>query len=123
MTKKKGRSIATVTGLVGGGARRSRDATIPEISVAQLVDYFSGFVGVAKKLGFAGVTLHFNNLELLITRGDEEVRRFFDDVRDILQKTAVTSCSWAAMGYSSESSFLPSAFAASSSASPYILGR
>lgn len=69
----------------GGGARRSRDATIPEVSVTQLVDYLSGFVGVAKELGFAGVTLHYDNLELLTRRGDEDVRRFFDDIRDILQ--------------------------------------
>jgi len=69
----------------GGGARRGRDATIPEVSITQLVDYLNGFIRIIKKLGYAGATLHFNNLELLTTRGDEEVRRFFDDIRDTLQ--------------------------------------
>ena len=69
----------------GGGARRGRDATIPEVPVTQLVDYLNEFIKLVKTLGYAGATLHFNNLELLTTRGDEEVKRFFDDIRDILQ--------------------------------------
>ena len=68
----------------GGGARRGRDATIPEVPVTQLVDYLNEFIKLVKTLGYAGATLHFNNLELLTTRGDEEVKRFFD-IRDILQ--------------------------------------
>ena len=42
-----------------------------------------------RKLGFVGVILHFNNLELLARRDPARLALFFDEARDLLQTPGV----------------------------------
>ena len=42
-----------------------------------------------RQLGFVGVILHFNNLELLARRSPKDLALFFDEVRDLLQTPGV----------------------------------
>jgi hypothetical protein len=72
---------------VGGSAGRSKALTVQrgEISVAGLREYLDELLERVQRLGFAGMILHFNNLELLAHRKPMGLAQFFEEARDILQ--------------------------------------
>mgnify|MGYP006293349653 CR=1 FL=1 len=58
---------------------------IPNITESQLISYLMDMVYEIKKLGYDGVFLHFDNLELLARRDFEKCQQLFEEIRDILQ--------------------------------------
>ncbi|NUM37433.1 MAG: HTH domain-containing protein [Candidatus Brocadiae bacterium] len=73
----------------GGGFGKSEQINVPNISESQLLEYFSLMVLEIKKLGYAGLFLHLDNLELLNREDLRRTHTFFEEIRDILQVTDV----------------------------------
>jgi hypothetical protein len=69
----------------GGGVGRTTQATVPEPSEVQLLAYLHGLLGEVKQLGYKGLFLHFDNLELLSLRSPDRTRLMLDQLRDALQ--------------------------------------
>jgi hypothetical protein len=69
----------------GGGLGRTTQATVPEPSEVQLLAYLRDLMGEVKQLGYKGLFLHFDNLELLSLRNPERTRLLFEELRDTLQ--------------------------------------
>jgi len=72
------------TGL-GGSRATERTTSIPDIAMPQLIDYLEQLHALSREEGFAGITLHFNNMELLMQTDVEALGHFFDEIRDVLQ--------------------------------------
>lgn len=69
----------------GFGYNRHLNANIPHLTESQLIAYLMDMVQEIKKLGYKGVFLHFDNLELL-ARGDmDKCQQLFEELRDIMQ--------------------------------------
>ncbi|MEK9138229.1 MAG: hypothetical protein AAB393_13975 [Bacteroidota bacterium] len=83
----------------GGGVGRSAQASVPEPTEVQLVSYLHDLVGEVKQLGFKGLFLHFDNLELATLRNPDEARQLFELLRDILQIPDVYSIFVAHRGF------------------------
>lgn len=75
---------ATVFGF-GGGVGRAAQASVPEPSDVQWLSYLRELVAEVKRLGYKGIFLHFDNLELASLRNPEESRQMFERLRDTLQ--------------------------------------
>lgn len=69
----------------GAGVGRAAQATVPAPSEVQLLAYLRGLVGEVKQLGYNGIFLHFDNLELVSLRSPERTRLLFEALRDTLQ--------------------------------------
>jgi predicted transcriptional regulator len=69
----------------GGGVGRTAQATVPEPPMVQLLAYLRDLVGEVKQLGYKGIFLHFDNLELVSLRNPERTRQLFEELRDTLQ--------------------------------------
>jgi DNA-binding transcriptional ArsR family regulator len=71
----------------GGSAGRTRSLAVQrgEVSTAALREYLNALLERIRRLGFVGVILHFNNLELLARREPARLAGFFEEVRDLLQ--------------------------------------
>ncbi len=52
---------------------------------SQLIAYFMDIVSEIKRIGYHGVFLHFDNLELLSFRDLENCQQLFEEIRDIMQ--------------------------------------
>lgn len=70
---------------IGGGVGRSTQATVPEPPEVQLLAYLRDLVDEVKQLGYQGIFLHFDNLELVSLRNPERTRQVFEELRDTLQ--------------------------------------
>ncbi|MCF7849676.1 MAG: hypothetical protein K9M45_12565 [Kiritimatiellales bacterium] len=72
----------------GGGFGRSSNSTVKvgEITNDQLRELLSALVTLIQQRGFAGVVFHLDNLELLTRKGSQNLRDFFENVRDVLQE-------------------------------------
>jgi hypothetical protein len=79
----------------GGGVGRSTQATVPEPSEVQLLAYLRGLIDEVKQLGYQGIFLHFDNLELVSLRNPERTRQLFEELRDTLQ---VSDIYWVFVG-------------------------
>lgn len=68
------------------GYRKNNQAQIhiPDLTESQLSAYVTDMIEEVKKLGYQGVFLHFDNLELLGQQDLKNARQFFEDVRDVL---------------------------------------
>jgi hypothetical protein len=75
----------------GASAGRTKSLAVQrgEVSTAGLREYFERLLERAGQLGFVGVILHFNNLELLARRSPKDLALFFDEARDLLQTRGV----------------------------------
>jgi hypothetical protein len=72
------------------GKTSNRKILIGNLTDHHLQQYFSLLIQFTRKvMNAAGVTFHFNNLELLGQKGPQQLRIFFEKVRDILQETDV----------------------------------
>jgi len=69
----------------GGGFGKETQIHTPNVAIPQLLDYLNQLGDVVREEGFCGVILHFDNLELISYRDPEGLRRFFDEIRDLLQ--------------------------------------
>lgn len=69
----------------GLGIGKSEQITVPKVPDFQLLCYFRQLVGEIKNLGYDGVFLHFDNLELVASRNPDRIRKLFDEIRDALQ--------------------------------------
>lgn len=67
------------------GAGKNQVISVPDVSETQLIWYFHQFVKEIKNLGYAGIFLHFDNLELVARHETEHLRFFLEKIRDILQ--------------------------------------
>lgn len=74
----------SVMGL-GGGFGKAENVNIPNLPEVQLLAYFHGMVEEIKKLGYAGLFLHLDNLELLNREDLRQAHSFFEEIRDTLQ--------------------------------------
>lgn len=72
--------------IFGTGGGFSKDVYIhtPNITETQLVIYFESLVEEILKLGYKGIFLHFDNLELISQRDTKQVQRIFEEIRDVL---------------------------------------
>ncbi|NUM37107.1 MAG: hypothetical protein HUU50_21400 [Candidatus Brocadiae bacterium] len=71
-------------GCIGGGISKEKQISIPMVPEAKLYHYFRECILTILKLGYAGIILHFDNLELL-QKNIEACQKTFDEIRDILQ--------------------------------------
>jgi DNA-binding transcriptional ArsR family regulator len=69
----------------GGGVGRSAQVSVAEPTDVQLQTYLRDLVGEARELGFKGLFLHLDNLELMSLRNPERTRQLLEDLRDTLQ--------------------------------------
>jgi hypothetical protein len=76
---------------VGGSVGRSKSLSVHrgDVSVTALREYLYELLERVPRLGFKGVILHFNNLELLARRNPAGLAHFFEEVRDLLQTPQV----------------------------------
>jgi len=70
---------------VGGSRATERAMNVPDVGMPQLISYLEQLSTLAHDEGFAGITLHFDNMELLMQTDPEALGRFFDEIRDVLQ--------------------------------------
>lgn len=75
---------ASVLG-VGGGIGHNRQISLPAITEAQLLHYYRQSVAAVLELGYKGIILHFDNLELMSGESIAQAQKVFDEIRDILQ--------------------------------------
>lgn len=69
----------------GGGFGKGKEVNVPPIPEMQLLEYLEKTVEEIRNLGYAGLFLHFDNLELLSQEDFRETSRFFEEIRDSLQ--------------------------------------
>lgn len=69
----------------GGGFGKSRQVTIPDLPETQLLQYFYEMVQAIKKIGYVGLFLHIDNLELFHGQDIRKARLFFEEIRDAIQ--------------------------------------
>jgi len=70
---------------VGAGLGRDKQISIPMIPEAKLYDYFREIVRTILKLGYSGVILHFDDLELAQRQDLDKTKKVFDEIRNLLQ--------------------------------------
>jgi len=70
---------------VGGSVSKSTSVTIGKNIEGQLQQYLNKTIDFILNLGYRGVILHFNNLELLQNQSLTELIKLFEGIRDILQ--------------------------------------
>jgi DNA-binding MarR family transcriptional regulator len=63
---------------------------IPDLMESQLIAYLMDMLDEAKQIGYRGIFLHFDNLELLSQQDLKNCRQLFEDIRDILQLPEIT---------------------------------
>lgn len=78
-------SISVLGTGVGGSRATERATNVPDVGMPQLVSYLEHISSLAHDEGFAGITVHFDNMELLMQTDREGLGRFFDEIRDVLQ--------------------------------------
>lgn len=78
-------SISVLGTGVGGSRATERATNVPDVGMPQLVSYLEQISSLAHDEDFAGITLHFDNMELLMQTDREGLGRFFDEIRDVLQ--------------------------------------
>lgn len=69
----------------GGGIGKSTETSVSEPSEVQLIEHLKNLVDEVKQIGFSGIFLHFDNMELASMRNPEGTREFFNRIRDVLQ--------------------------------------
>ncbi|WP_372367789.1 DeoR family transcriptional regulator [Candidatus Uabimicrobium sp. HlEnr_7] len=70
---------------IGVAYNKSKQVSIPNMTESQLISYLMDMVNEIKKIGYKGIFLHFDNLELLIQNEIKKCQNFFEEIRDILQ--------------------------------------
>lgn len=70
---------------IGGSIGKEESIHLPDVPEIQLTRYFRYLVRKIKELGFVGLFLHLDNLELLVRSRLEETQMFFENLRDTLQ--------------------------------------
>jgi hypothetical protein len=78
-------SVSVLGTGVGGGRANERTTNIPDVGMPQLTAYLEEIASIAHAEDFFGITLHFDNMELLMQTDPEALGRFFDEIRDVLQ--------------------------------------
>ncbi|MBI1925927.1 hypothetical protein HYR99_16955 [Candidatus Poribacteria bacterium] len=86
----------------GGGVGQATQATVPEPPDVQRLAYLRDLVGEVKQLGYKGIFLHFDNLELVSLRNPERTRQLFEELRDTLQTPDIYSVFVGQGGFFSE---------------------
>ena len=86
----------------GGGVGRATQASVPEPPEVQLLTYLRDLVDEVKQLGYQGIFLHFDNLELVSLRNPERTRQLFEALRDTLQTPDIYSVFVGQQGFFSE---------------------
>ena len=78
-------SVSVLGTGVGGSRATERAMNVPDVGMPQLISYLEQLSTLAHDEGFAGITLHFDNMELLMQTDREGLGPFFDQIRDVLQ--------------------------------------
>ncbi|WP_372367790.1 DeoR family transcriptional regulator [Candidatus Uabimicrobium sp. HlEnr_7] len=63
---------------------RQTQLNIPDLTESQLIGYLMDIIGEVQDLGYGGIFLHFDNLELLSSDDLKKCRMLFEEIRDIL---------------------------------------
>ena len=71
----------------GGGFGKSTSINVPFVSTAQLIFYLEECVKTILKLGYKGIFLHFDNLELLNQNNTDKTK----DIRDAVPTNRIKS--------------------------------
>lgn len=69
----------------GIGYGRQAQFNVPNMTESQLIFYLTDLLDEIRKMGYQGVFLHLDNLELLAQDEVERCRHLFEEIRDILQ--------------------------------------
>ena len=80
---------ASVLGFGGGFAKEERKNLPPAIPEMQLIEYFHKIVSEIKNMGYSGVFLHIDNLELFSINKLQIAKTFFQEIRDCIQTPGV----------------------------------
>lgn len=78
-------SVSVLGTGVGGSRATERTTNVPDVGMPQLISYLEQIASIAHAEDFSGITLHFDNMELLMQADPEALGRFFDEIRDVLQ--------------------------------------
>lgn len=78
-------SVSVLGTGVGGGRSVDRSASVPDVGMPQLISYLERIATIAHEEDFFGITLHFDNMELLLQTDPDGLGVFFDEIRDALQ--------------------------------------
>lgn len=72
---------------LGVSYRKSNPTNIhvPDLMEFQLIHYLEEILGEVKKIGYTGIFLHFDNLELLSREDLGKCQHLFEEIRDIMQ--------------------------------------
>ncbi len=70
---------------LGLGGGKEKQVLVPSIPEAKLYNYFRELIRTILQLGFKGIILHLDNMELMQQEGVLETQRVFEEIRDILQ--------------------------------------
>ncbi len=70
---------------VGGSVSKTTSVTIGKNIESQLQQYLNKTIEFIMGLGYRGVILHFNNMELLQHKNTSELKGLFEGIRDVLQ--------------------------------------
>ncbi len=69
----------------GGGFGKDQQVNIPVIPETQLIRYLHETVLEIKKMGYSGLFLHIDNLELFSQNKSQKAKTFFEGIRDSIQ--------------------------------------
>jgi DNA-binding MarR family transcriptional regulator len=87
---------------IGIGYSQQPHLNVPDMTESQLVNYLIELIAEVRNMGYHGVFLHFDNLELMATEDYRHCRRLFEEIRDILQLPDIYYIFVAKKGFYSE---------------------
>lgn len=73
----------------GAGHQKSTSVGTPQLTTTNLTNLFRKIIAELKNLGFEGVIIHYNNLELIRERGEKRFKYIFQGIRDFIQTDGV----------------------------------
>lgn len=73
----------------GGGFSKSEQMNVPIVPEVQLIQYLNEVVVEIKKMGYSGIFLHIDNLELFSSNKPQVAKNFFEEIRDSIQTPSI----------------------------------
>ncbi len=72
-------------GGLGGSIESSRTYGVPQFNSTNLKVFLQEMLDELVRIGYKGTILHFNNLELIQDKGENQLKRIMNGIRDFLQ--------------------------------------
>jgi len=86
IVERKNYSISLNIGVIGGGYGSNTNISIPSLTIHSLQVFFEDLIRELKKVGYKGVVLHYNNLEII---EEPKLIKLFNSIRDFIQTKEV----------------------------------